>query len=125
MPQQNRILIADSCHLMRWSLDQTLGTRYHVDEVCTGEEALAALESHRYEVLILGCGCSDLTCGELNQRSKQIQPELQIVLLGNLPADQSECGCHLIDTPCFYEKPLDLSELRGRIDSMMSAVKTQ
>ncbi len=125
MPQQNRILIADSCHLMRWSLDQTLGTEYQVDEVPTGEEALAALGSHCYQVLILGCGCSDLTCRELTLRSKQIQPELQIVLLGNMPADQSECDCHMIDTPCFYEKPLDLSELRGCVDAMMSAVKTQ
>ena len=124
MPQQNSILIADSCHLMRWSLGQTLGTRYHVDEVCTGEEALGALGSRRYEVLILGCGCSDLTCRELTRRSKQIQPELQIVLLGILPADQSECECHLIDIPCFYEKPLDLSELRGCVEAMMSTVKT-
>jgi DNA-binding NtrC family response regulator len=124
MPQQNRILIADSCHLMRWSLDQTLGTLYHVDEVCTGEAALAALGSRRYEVLILGCGCSDLTCRELTLRSTQIQPELQVVLLGNLPPDQWECECHPIDTPCFYEKPLDLGELRGCIEAMMSAVKT-
>ncbi len=125
MPQRNSILIADSCHLMRWSLDQTLSTRYRVDEVCTGEEALAALGSRRYEILILGCGCSDLTCRELAQRSRQLQPELQIVLLGNLPADQSDCECYPINTPCFFEKPLDLSELRGRIEVMMSAVNTQ
>ncbi len=125
MPQQNRILIADSCHLMRWSLDQTLRARYQVDDVSTGEEALEALETRRYEVLILGCGCWDLSCRELTQRSKKLQPELQIVLLGGLPADQSECDCHLIDTPCFYEKPLDLSVLQDRVEAMMSAVKTQ
>ncbi len=92
MPQQSRILIADSCQLMRWSLDQTLGTRYHVDEVCTGEEALAAMESRRYEVLILGCGCWDLTCRELTLRSKQIQPDLQIVLLGACPPTNRSAG---------------------------------
>ncbi len=125
MTRRNSILIADSCHLMRWSLVQTLGNQYQVDEVKTGEEALAALGSRRYEVVILGCGCSDLTCRELTRRSKLLQPELQIVLLGNLPAEHSDCGCHPIETPCFYEKPLDLSDLRGRIETMMSAVNTQ
>ncbi len=125
MLPRNDILIADSCHLMRWSLVQSLGTRYSVEEVATGEGALAALASGCHEVFILGCGCSDLTCRELTQRSKQILPELQIVLLGSLPADQSECECQLIDTPCFYEKPLDLIELQGCIDAMMNSVKTQ
>ncbi len=122
MSPQGSILICDACPLMRWSLVQSLHNRYRVCEAVSGEQALSALRLHPYDILILGCGCCDLSCRELVGQSKQIQPALQVVLLSNLPADQTECDCYPIDIRCFYEKPLDLNDLLSEIDGIVATI---
>ena len=87
----------------------------------SGEQALSDLRSNSYEILILGCGCPDISCRELIRQSKKIRPALQIVLLGNMPPDQEDCDCHPVDIRRFYEKPFDLNELLGEIDRIVSS----
>ncbi len=115
MLPQVSILIADSCPLMRWSLVQALQGQCQVGEATSGEQALSELSSRSYDLLVLGCGSYGPSCRVLTQQAKQIQPALQVILLGNLPVEYAECDCHGVDIRCFYEKPFDLKDLVNEI----------
>lgn len=115
MLPQTSILIADSCPLMRWALVQALQGQCQVGEATSGEQALSELSSRSYDLLVLGCGSCGPTCRVLTQQAKQIQPALQIILLGNMPVEYAECDCHRVDIRCFYEKPFDLKDLVNEI----------
>ena len=115
MLPQVSILIADSCPLIRWSLVQALAGRCQVGEAPSAEQALSELNSRSYDLLVLGCGSCGPSCSVLARQAKQIQPALQIILLGNMPVEYAECDCHRVDIRCFYEKPFDLNDLVNEI----------
>lgn len=117
-----RILLAEDDDSMRAFLKRALGRAGHeVDDVGDGVDALAALISNRYDLLLADIVMPGLDGIELARRAADDDPNLRVVLITGFAAvalraqDEAPTGAQVLS------KPMHLRELVNQVDEILAA----
>ncbi|MDF2154538.1 response regulator [Vibrio sp. CAU 1672] len=77
-----RLLIVEDDEIQRDSIKQLIGqSDVHIVEVSRGEQALAELESHRYDCMILDLGLEDMTGFELLEGIRRSETAARVPII--------------------------------------------
>ena len=108
-----RILIVDDEPLMRFALVQDLGRAgHHVEEVSSGREALEALGSRPFDLMILDLKLPDMSGLDVLQSSGQMMPGLPVVMISAYATALDQRVALAAGAVRFMEKPFPLTDLR-------------
>lgn len=108
------ILLVDDDAAVRESLRRVLVTEaWHVMTAASGEEALAALQTHQPDLVITDLCMSAVSGWDLLYHEHFERPRLPFFIISALPA-KSARGAETFATE-FFQKPLDLDTLLAAI----------
>ena len=132
---KERILVVDDESGVRASLAGILGDEgYAVDAVETGEAALVALESHRYDLAILDVWLPGADGLEVLGRLREMDAELPVVVISGHGTIETAVKAVRLGAQDFVEKPLSLEKTllavrnalrRGRLETEVRALRRQ
>ena len=106
-----RILIVDDEESIRTSLSGILSDEgYHVDVVESGEAALAALETRRYDLLLLDVWLPGIDGIETLQRLRALDAEVPVVVISGHGTIETAVRAVRLGAQDFVEKPLSLEK---------------
>jgi DNA-binding NarL/FixJ family response regulator len=93
--QPVRVLLADDQRLVRESLATLLGLLGGIDLVATasnGEEAVALVDEHRPEVVLMDLRMPHMDGIEATRRLRELHPEIRVIALTTYADDESVLG---------------------------------
>jgi two-component system nitrogen regulation response regulator NtrX len=132
---KERILVVDDEAGVRSSLCGILGDEgYAVDAVESGEAALLALESHRYDLLVLDVWLPGADGLEVLGRVREVDAELPVVVISGHGTIETAVKAVRLGAQDFVEKPLSLEKTllavknalrRGRLETEVRALRRQ
>jgi len=132
---KERILVVDDESGVRASLVAVLGDEgYAVDAVESGEAALLALESHRYDLLVLDVWLPGADGLEVLGRVREADAELPVVVISGHGTIETAVKAVRLGAQDFVEKPLSLEKTllavknalrRGRLETEVRALRRQ
>ena len=132
---RERILVVDDESGVRASLAGILGDEgYAVDAVETGEAALVALESHRYDLAILDVWLPGADGLEVLGRLRETDAELPVLVISGHGTIETAVKAVRLGAQDFVEKPLSLEKTllavrnalrRGRLETEVRALRRQ
>ena len=105
-----RILVVDDELLIRWALGQTL--RAHgclVTEAATGREALSALRSGTFDVVVLDYRLPDTLHLNLLREIRNVSPASHVVMMTALGTAEMVDEAMELGVSRVLEKPIDLN----------------
>jgi two-component system, NarL family, invasion response regulator UvrY len=86
-----RILLVDDHDVTRMGLKQLFDSRVDMEVVAearTGEEAIALIRTHPFDVVLLDLGLKDMSGIDVMARCKAIRPELPVLIVSGHAEDQ-------------------------------------
>ncbi len=117
-----RILLAEDDDSMRAFLKRALERDGHeVDAVADGVEALAALISDRFDLLLADIVMPGLDGIELARRAADDDPGLKVVLITGFAAVALRANAEAPEGAQVLSKPIHLRELVTQVDSILAA----
>jgi len=129
------VLVVDDEAGVRTSLGAILGDEgYAVEAVGSGEEALAALESRRYDVVLLDVWLPGADGLEVLRRIRETDAELPVVVISGHGTIETAVKAVRLGAQDFVEKPLSLEKTlvavrnalqRRRLESEVRVLKQQ
>ena len=129
------VLVVDDEAGVRASLSAILGDEgYAVEAVGSGEEALAALESRRYDVVLLDVWLPGADGLEVLRRIRETDAELPVVVISGHGTIETAVKAVRLGAQDFVEKPLSLEKTlvavrnalqRRRLESEVRVLKQQ
>ena len=132
---KERILVVDDESGVRASLGAILGDEgYAVDAVESGEAALLALESHRYDLVVLDVWLPGADGLEVLERVREMDAELPVVVISGHGTIETAVKAVRLGAQDFVEKPLSLEKTllavrnalrRGRLETEVRALRRQ
>jgi two-component system nitrogen regulation response regulator NtrX len=132
---RERILVVDDEAGVRSSLVAILGDEgYAVDAVESGEAALLALESHRYDLVVLDVWLPGADGLAVLQRVREADAELPVVVISGHGTIETAVKAVRLGAQDFVEKPLSLEKTllavrnalrRGRLETEVRALRRQ
>ena len=109
------VLICDDSDMERKALGQVLRQRgYHVDEAADGAAALRMIKGRPYDLLLLDLQMPQVDGFDVLKFLQKERPQLPVVVLSGLPADQIGDGMHRLpsqELPPLLLKPVDSQQL--------------
>lgn len=109
------MLICDDSDMERKALGQVLRQRgYHVDEAADGAAALRMIKGRPYDLLLLDLQMPQVDGFDVLKFLQKERPQLPVVVLSGLPADQIGDGMHRLpsqELPPLLLKPVDSQQL--------------
>jgi two-component system, cell cycle sensor histidine kinase and response regulator CckA len=110
-----RILVVDDERMVLESVRMTLvHYGYSVEAACGGPEALAALHSSEFALVITDRKMPGMSGDQLAKEIKAQFPGLPVVLLTGYPPDRKPPGVDVV-----LLKPFSTQELRGVIEALL------
>jgi two-component system nitrogen regulation response regulator NtrX len=132
---KERVLVVDDEAGVRASLAGILGDEgYAVDAVESGEEALLALESRRYDLVLLDVWLPGADGLEVLRRIREADAELPVVVISGHGTIETAVKAVRLGAQDFVEKPLSLEKTllavrntlqRRRLETEVRALKRQ
>ena len=129
------VLVVDDEAGVRASLAGILGDEgYAVEAVGSGEEALAAFESRRYDLVLLDVWLPGADGLEVLGRIRAADPELPVVVISGHGTIETAVKAVRLGAQDFVEKPLSLEKTllavrnalrRGRLETEVRALRRQ
>lgn len=118
MADQPRILVVDDEPGLLRVVERVLGRRNQVRSVGTPAEALALMRAYAPDLAILDIRMPEMDGFELMQRLKEIQPDLDVILMTGSLSDPDEKLVRAIRQNAFYfvQKPFDREVLETLVD---------
>ena len=117
-----RLLIAEDDHLMRWSLEATLGRDGHtVHAVGSGEAAIVAVMNDDYQVVITDYTLPKADGLQVLWRVKARSPQTHVIVITGEAAPELEKLARDMGAFDFLEKPFPLSVLKKAVATGPSA----
>lgn len=108
-----RILIVDDEPLMRFALTQDLGRAEHqVKAVSSGQEALEALGSAPFDLMILDLKLPDISGLDVLCACRAMMPDLRVVMISAYSTPANRLAALDAGVDRFLEKPFPLADLR-------------
>lgn len=118
-----RVLVVEDDSLLAESLVRALQQDYRVDHARRGLDADAALQRHRYDLLLLDIGLPDIDGFELLRRLRARSDATPVLVLTAREAvDERVHGLDL-GADDYLTKPFSLSELEARVRALLRRAK--
>jgi DNA-binding NtrC family response regulator len=118
---ETRILVVDDELVIRESLSDWLKRDgYYVDTVASGEEALALLKTHSFDILLLDIQLTGITGMEVLTQVKEAYPDIDAIMItafGSIPSAVQAMKSHAFD---YILKPFDPDELEVIIQKLVT-----
>lgn len=120
--ERARVLIIEDCENARRALHDALARDYEVDSFGDAESALAKLNSIHYDLVIVDLGLPGMDgyrfCASL--RSNDDLSDVSIIILSGRTAVEDKLMGFSLGAGDFVQKPVDLRELRARIQIQLN-----
>lgn len=117
-----KILVVDDDKLICWALEKEFaGLGLATQVVETGEEALAELRRHPYNIVFLDIHLPDANGIELLSEIDAISRDAKIIIMSGDASETNRERAFTSGALQFLEKPLDLSEIHGILKSTLGA----
>jgi two-component system OmpR family response regulator len=114
-----RILIAEDDPILADGLSASLrGCGYSVDRVATGAEALSAIASFEFDLLILDLGLPRMNGLEVLQRLRAKSAELPVLILTAQDGVEARVRGLDLGADDYLAKPFALEELKARVRAL-------
>jgi two-component system, NtrC family, response regulator AtoC len=116
-----RLLIAEDDHLMRWSLETTLGREGHtVHAVGTGEAAITAVMSDDYQVVVTDYTLPKADGLQVLWRVKARSPQTHVIVITGEATPELEKLARDMGAFDFFEKPFSLALLKKAVERALA-----
>ena len=111
-----KVLIAEDDHLMRWSLETSLGRDGHaVRSVETGEEAIDAVMNGDFQVVITDYGLPSTDGLHVLWCIKARVPQTHVIVITGEPTPELEKLARDMGAFDFLEKPFSLTAIKTAV----------
>ena len=115
--EEMRILVVEDEKLVNWSLTSSLlKWGFEATPVFTGTDAIAQIESNRFDIVLLDYRLPDIDGLEIARLMRKKQPEAVVFLLTAFQLNEISVEPGLIDS--YFNKPLDLQQLRLALEEI-------
>jgi CheY-like chemotaxis protein len=115
---QKKVLIIDDDRLMCWALEKEFeGIGLSTSVVENGADALAQLRRHSYDIVFLDIHLPDMNGLDLLKDIGGISPDANIIIMSGDASDENRQHAFNGGAVQFLEKPFDLSEVHGILNS--------
>jgi two-component system response regulator AtoC len=114
---RHRVLLASLSGEERASIIETLGTRYQLEAVETGRDALAALSRDEVALVLVSSASADLPLPELVEGVQGLGPHARVLVLvdGKAPRDRADELIEQGSAVQYLARPFRPSELEQRV----------
>jgi DNA-binding NarL/FixJ family response regulator len=113
-----RVLLADDQRLVRESLGTLLGLLPGIDLVGSasdGEEALAMVEQHRPDIVLMDLRMPRMDGIEATRRLREVHPDVRVIALTTYADDESVLGALRAGARGYLTKDAGSEDIRGAI----------
>jgi CheY-like chemotaxis protein len=115
---RKKVLVVDDDKLICWALEREFaGTGHSTRVVEYGTDALAELHRRPYDIVFLDIHLPDMNGLELLQEIDKISPAPTIIIMSGDASDTNRQRAYNGGAVQFLEKPFDLSEVHGILES--------
>jgi signal transduction histidine kinase/CheY-like chemotaxis protein len=120
--EQTRVLVVDDDRLVRRFMCESLRSlQYHVTETERGDQALAAMERERFDLLVVDFAMPGMNGADVAREAQNRQPSIKVLMVSgyaNSAAVEAALG-----TARHLRKPFDLTELGAAVAETLADVK--
>lgn len=117
-----KILVVDDDKLTCWALEKEFTSlKFSTHVVENGTDALAELQKLPYDIVFLDIHLPDANGLDLLREVREISPVTKIVIMSADGSEPNRQRAFAEGTLQFLEKPLDLSEIHGILNSTLGA----
>jgi two-component system, OmpR family, response regulator len=110
-------LVVEDEKLLNWSLTSSLSKwGFEVQQVFTGNDALAEIDKSGYDVVLLDYRLPDVDGLSIARQLRDRRPETAIFLLSAFQLNELPVDAGLIDS--YFNKPLDLQRLHQALEEL-------
>ena len=121
-PRMAKVLIAEDDHLMRWSLETTLGRHGHtVHTVGSGEAAIAAVMNDEYHVVITDYGLPEADGLQVLLQVKMRSPHIHVIVITGDATPDLEKLARDMGAFEFLEKPFPLPVVATAVERALAS----
>jgi len=116
-----RIVLAEDNDILRKSLSFFLESKgYEVDQFSDGKEALEAIETNNYDLVLTDINMPGISGMEITQYIRQrIQSDIPVIILTSSGVEQTELDSFDIGANEFIAKPVSPAVLLVRINKLL------
>lgn len=120
MPEQIPILIADDDNDLRTSLNEELQKEgYQISTASNGKEALALLQSNKFDVAILDIKMPKVDGFEVLKSVKKEHPKMKVIMLTAYADLKNANLCKSLGADDVVEKPFEYGDLFSSIEYVL------
>ena len=110
--RQQKILVVDDEHLIRWSLEQNLKKQgYEVVTAATGEDALKLLKDDVPDLMLLDIQLPGIDGLEVLERVKEMEEEIIVIMVTAMGVLETAVKAMRMGAYDYINKPFNLDEL--------------
>jgi DNA-binding NtrC family response regulator len=111
-----RVLLVDDDDVFLMMLAERLESRgLNVTTATSGESALASVEGHEYDLIVLDLAMPGFDGIETLKRIKARQPDAEIIMLSGQGSIRTSIEAMKLGACDFLQKPVDINELMSKI----------
>ncbi|HDJ21693.1 MAG TPA: response regulator [Candidatus Bathyarchaeota archaeon] len=126
MSTVDRVLIVDDDAFLRETLVQLLELEgYHVEEACTGEEALVKIQAAFYHLVVIDVKLPDCSGVEILSSVKRLSPRTKKILITGFPDLESAISSVNERADAYIVKPFDPSHLIRKVRELLFEQKRE
>lgn len=117
-----RVLIVDDEKRLAFSLGQALQLDFpecHVDTANSGEEALSALASNTYTLIIADVRMPGVSGLDLIRGVRYLDAEVPIILMTGYGSDSLRIQAAMLGVDHYIDKPFDIDELMSLVGALL------
>jgi signal transduction histidine kinase len=120
--EETHVLIVDDDRLVRrFMTDSLRSLKYQVTDVENGEQALAALERERFELMLVDFAMPGMNGAEVARVARERQPDIKVLMVSGY-ADSAAVEAAL-GSSRQLRKPFDLAELGAAVSETLTDVR--
>ncbi len=119
-----RVLIIEDEQLIRWSLRQKFESRgYRVSEADTGSEALKALDSGIYDLIMLDYKLPDMTGFDILRSIRESDNDVVVIMMTAYTSIEKAVGAIKLGAFDYIPKPFEMDQVLRTVDKALETTK--
>jgi DNA-binding NtrC family response regulator len=123
--QTLHVLVVDDEAVVRNGINKALLSRGMTTKLASrGNEALALLDSHAFDLVVLDIRMPDMNGVEVLKRIRSIHPETDVIMITGYPTIDTAVHCIKLGAIDYLVKPFRLDDLDAALNKMASSSST-